>query len=249
MALPGSGTLSLSDIQTEFGGSNPISLSEYYGVAAGVPASGTIAIDDFYGTSASTAPPEFIFYEAQTATGGSGTYTFNFPSVTAGKYICLLAFSDSGGVAVPTGYTNYTTWASAGNSVQRYFMYKIAAGGETSVSFAHAHTAGVAICFVVSGVHVFADDSNTVGMPDAPSASVASGRRSVAFGFLDDDNITMTEPSGYTLTEAGSVTDGGSNTLSFICAYNNSTGTGTTNPAAFGGAGDDNWQALNVVVT
>lgn len=54
MALPSSGALALSDIQTEFGGSNPIGLSEYYGVATGVPASGTIAISDFYGTSAST---------------------------------------------------------------------------------------------------------------------------------------------------------------------------------------------------
>ena len=30
MTLPSSGTLSLSDLQTEFTGSNPISMSEYY---------------------------------------------------------------------------------------------------------------------------------------------------------------------------------------------------------------------------
>lgn len=51
MALPSSGPLSMSQIQAEFGGANPISLSEYYGVAAGVPASGTISIGDFYGKS------------------------------------------------------------------------------------------------------------------------------------------------------------------------------------------------------
>ena len=55
MALQSSGPISLSDIQTEFGGSNPISLSEYYGVATGVPASGTISMDDFYGTSAGSS--------------------------------------------------------------------------------------------------------------------------------------------------------------------------------------------------
>ncbi len=56
MALPLSGTLSLADIQTEFGGSNPISLSEYYRggpyVTAnntGVPTSGSISISNFYG--------------------------------------------------------------------------------------------------------------------------------------------------------------------------------------------------------
>ena len=50
-ALPSTGPLSMSQIQGEFGGSNPISLSEYYGAAAGVPGSGTISISDFRGKS------------------------------------------------------------------------------------------------------------------------------------------------------------------------------------------------------
>ena len=56
MTLQTSGPISLGDIQTEFGGSNPISLSEYYDVAAGIPASGTISISDFYGASAFVPP-------------------------------------------------------------------------------------------------------------------------------------------------------------------------------------------------
>jgi hypothetical protein len=51
MALQSSGAIKLSEIQTEFGGSNPISLSEYYAADVGVPASGEISIADFYGTS------------------------------------------------------------------------------------------------------------------------------------------------------------------------------------------------------
>lgn len=62
MPLPSSGPLALTDIQTEFGGSNPISLSEYYaggsfvpagttGTYGAVPSSGTISIRNFYGTS------------------------------------------------------------------------------------------------------------------------------------------------------------------------------------------------------
>ena len=62
MTLPTSGPLSLSDIQTEFGGSNPISLDEYYaggsyvpagttGTNGAVPSSGTISINNFYGTT------------------------------------------------------------------------------------------------------------------------------------------------------------------------------------------------------
>lgn len=54
MAVP-TGTASLLDIQNEFGGDTPISLSEYYGVVDGVPSSGTISIDDFRGKSQATA--------------------------------------------------------------------------------------------------------------------------------------------------------------------------------------------------
>ena len=63
MAIPSAGSaLSLSDIQTEFGGSNPIALSEYYaggdnvpsgttGDAGSIPSSGAIAVSQFYGSS------------------------------------------------------------------------------------------------------------------------------------------------------------------------------------------------------
>jgi hypothetical protein len=38
MTLPSTGALSLSQVQTEFGGSNPISMSEYYAGGARVAA-------------------------------------------------------------------------------------------------------------------------------------------------------------------------------------------------------------------
>ena len=74
MTLPTSGPLTLADIQTEFGGSNPISLSEYYsggayvpagtsGTNGAVPSSGAISIWNFYGTSA--------VLDTQTITSGS----------------------------------------------------------------------------------------------------------------------------------------------------------------------------------
>jgi hypothetical protein len=61
MPLPTSGQLSLNDIQVEFGGTNPISLTEYYagggfvpagtsGTNGAVPSSGTISVLSFYGT-------------------------------------------------------------------------------------------------------------------------------------------------------------------------------------------------------
>ena len=49
MVLQTSGAISFSQLQTEFLGSNPISLSEYYGAVDDVPASGALAVSDFYG--------------------------------------------------------------------------------------------------------------------------------------------------------------------------------------------------------
>lgn len=62
MAIPSSGSLALSAIQTEFGGSNPISMSEYYaggsnvpsgttGNNGNVPTSGALDFNDFRGSS------------------------------------------------------------------------------------------------------------------------------------------------------------------------------------------------------
>ena len=62
MALPSSGPLSINDIAGEFGGSTPHAMSEYYaggglvpagtsGTYGAVPSSGTISIQNFYGTS------------------------------------------------------------------------------------------------------------------------------------------------------------------------------------------------------
>jgi len=62
MAIPASGPLSMTTIQTEFGGTAPISLNEYYaggtyvpagtsGTYGAVPSSGTISIRNFFGTT------------------------------------------------------------------------------------------------------------------------------------------------------------------------------------------------------
>ena len=92
MVLPAWGnSLSLSQIQTEFGGSNPASLNEYYagganvpagtvgypgGVSTAIPSSGQISISNFFGASKITIvnPLTFngsTFLDEQTATTAS----------------------------------------------------------------------------------------------------------------------------------------------------------------------------------
>lgn len=85
MALPPSGPLSLSQIQGEFGGSNPISLSEYYRGGGfvtnnntSVPTSGTISISNFYGTVRRIFIPITI---------SSSTYNFDVYNNRGGSYV------------------------------------------------------------------------------------------------------------------------------------------------------------------
>ena len=55
MALPASGALTLNDIQTEFGGSNPIGINEYYAGGGLVP-SGTSGTHGAVPSSLRTLP-------------------------------------------------------------------------------------------------------------------------------------------------------------------------------------------------
>lgn len=88
MALPGSGTIRFSDIRDEFGGSNPVRLSDYYRGGAlvpdtsansGVPTSGAIKLSDFYGASALVFTPGFqnTSVTLTTSPGQLGQMTLN----------------------------------------------------------------------------------------------------------------------------------------------------------------------------
>jgi hypothetical protein len=131
MAIPLTGTISLTDIQTEFGGTNPVSLSEYYkggsyvlttDYAPNVPTSGAISVSDFYGARKTTlttltftaAGDNFVVLPATivgnlvvTMTGGSGG---------GGGPDSQPGLSGYGGLTV----TNAQTSVSAGDIVNAY---------------------------------------------------------------------------------------------------------------------------------
>jgi hypothetical protein len=91
MAIPASGPISLTTIQTEFGGTNPIGLNEYYkggayvsatDTAPNVPASGTITINNFYGAA--------VNIQGQAEYTTAGTYTWTCPAgVTSVSVLCV----------------------------------------------------------------------------------------------------------------------------------------------------------------
>lgn len=125
MTLPSSGPLTLANIQTEFGGSNPISLSEYYaggsyvpagtsGTYGAVPSSGTISIRNFYGTTAVV-----ISITDQTITGTAfapGTaYAYYF--LTGGGQV--EKSTQAGGI----NPTNIEQWCTPTTQAANYEVY------------------------------------------------------------------------------------------------------------------------------
>jgi len=123
MTLPTSGPLSLSDIQTEFGGSNPISLNEYYaggsyvpagttGTNGAVPSSGTISISNFYGTSKTiiqlTSPISVAY-----ASGGF------FPAVV-GYQLANDGYVYTGEGTFSPSYSQFEQWDTASSTVGNY---------------------------------------------------------------------------------------------------------------------------------
>jgi len=102
MALQSSGAISLANIQTEFGGTNPISLSEYYS-KGNAPASGEIQLAaDFYGTSDSVD----LDFTLQGGTTSRGAGTHSSVSIgTANTNRMVVISANSLNSAVPSGIT------------------------------------------------------------------------------------------------------------------------------------------------
>jgi len=132
MALQSSGAISIGDIAGEFGGSTPHSLSEYYGVASGVPSSGAISISNFYGKSnivftLSAISPSIYDYSLSTATAGL--------RVGADGYIYALGSespvnSSSSYVQMNTG----TDWIIPRSGMSSYYVYATKISGDNLTS-------------------------------------------------------------------------------------------------------------------
>jgi len=121
MAVPLTGPISLTDIASEFGGSNPISLTEYYkggayvtdtDYAPNVPTSGTISLSDFRGARKTTFSTITV-----TATGDNfivlpATFVGNITIVQ-----CAGAGGGGGGPDSQPGYSGYGGLQISGGNI------------------------------------------------------------------------------------------------------------------------------------
>lgn len=145
MALPSSGTISLQAIATEFGGSAPHAISEYYrggglvpntSVNAGIPTSGQIAFSNFYGGSA-TSPITYAGGSAQSS-GTSTTVNVLIPSSgVAGDMAIVCAYRRSGSSSptIPPGFTNLQSGGGGTQGITTAFRYITASDPGTTYPF------------------------------------------------------------------------------------------------------------------
>jgi len=149
MALPTS-VLGMGAIQTEFGGSNPIALSEYYGVNANVASSGTIRMASFLGISAAAPSAQvldrsgydFGYYSANCSsihqvggtclvTGSVGNYTWLLGGA-ASDYQVRYTKTGTSALSFSTGMAN-NTWIGLGTE-RRVWLAASSMGYYTSAA-------------------------------------------------------------------------------------------------------------------
>lgn len=132
MALPESGPISLGDIQAEFGGTNPVTLEEYYkggayvldsDYAPNVPTSGPISLSDFYGSKKNTLTTVTF--------NNPGDNIFVLPATFAGNITIVSMTGGGGGGGGPDSQPGYPGYggltvtggnisASAGDFINAY---------------------------------------------------------------------------------------------------------------------------------
>lgn len=119
MPLPSSGAISLLDVATEFGGTSPHALNEYYAAAAGVPASGVISLSDFYGKANQVV---FRIYPALSA----GTNVGNASDGSLTTYASFTNSNNSLSTAPPDADLHTFYGEMYVKSVRVYAKYRVA---------------------------------------------------------------------------------------------------------------------------
>lgn len=196
MALPISGPISLGAIQTEFGGSNPISMSEYYRGGAyvttnntGVPSAGVIQLDDFYG-----AVKQFAFTISSNLSTPQNLRTLALAAGWNGSDYLLVtnnAIISSNTTATPALTVN----GSFPNGVQLINTGTIVGMGGRGGNYGAAGSDGGAAMLVSSAITI-ANASGTL------AGGGGGGGSSTIFGWCGTDLTTCGGGGGSGLTQS-----------------------------------------------
>ena len=205
----------------------------------------------FTGVTAGTriAPTFVSSSSVNFAAATSGVLTLP-TGIQANDIVVALIGSDEGS-AIANSSTRWTlvTRIKGGTGFANgaIFQATITSSAETSIgTFTGLVTASNGIAYALRGCGGYAriaTSTGTVGMPDPPSLTAEFLNTVIlAIGFLDDDAVLPTAPAGY--VNLASVTSSAGFTT--MIAMNTITAGGAQNPAAFGGAGTDDWAAATM---
>lgn len=218
MAVP-SGTVSMTNLATEFGGATPHSLSEYYrggayvnsAVDSKVPTSGVVSLNDFRGVS--QIVPPIISYQGHV---NSTTRTITVP--TAGDkiiYCCTGSENDSGGVlssATIGGVSAVIQYAPSVSDTTGHFWRYMSngQGGATTISYSQ-YGGGSHYCWIIENVKSLhqgiagGGSWNFSGMSASKMYVVIAGNRSRGSG----GQHTFSATNGYNVTAHPHFNNGG----------------------------------------
>jgi hypothetical protein len=213
-----SGTISFQNIETEFGGSHPITMSEYYGKAVGIPASGTISMSQFQNKTA------FSAFSDTFTTAGSGTVTIPYGASTV-----TLSITGAGGPSgSPASYPNQDKHISGGGG---------GGGGYINWTISVAGYGGNTMSYVVGSGAVYGApnrDSSVTWLSISPTAfGGSSGGSPYGGSFAGDESPGVGGAGGST---------GGNGLSAPIDRYNGSDGSygdanGGAAPGGYSGGG------------
>jgi hypothetical protein len=192
MVLQSTGAISLENIQTEFGGATPISINEYYlnGIyttgtgATGIPTSGTISLNNFYGKSkiiGSIWPPAAVqsTYSNFGLPWGLGSTYYEFQAGASGTNLTRTGGSTFNNLGADNyqnrpNFINYQSLilqAKPGDTV-RFTWQTTALYGDYEVASALLHLGGG--WFVISSQAGYGSRQNSVDYTISASQPVGS---------------------------------------------------------------------------
>lgn len=174
MALQASGAISFSEIQTEFSGSNPISLSSFYRGGnvtnnnTNVPTSGAISFSNFYSALVNTIT--YVGGVTKASGGGGGSQTITIAGALTGGVavspsvgdLVILAYCVCGGNIIGGVSAGWTLYYDAYNAsptgrtqdTNLVIAYKFWAAGDSAVTYTVSTSGNNASASVV---HVYRD--------------------------------------------------------------------------------------------
>ncbi len=193
---------------------------------------------------------------------GSSLGTLDLPTGMQEDDLVIVVAGSDGDTAI-NDVSGWTTLKSttAGSVYSKLFGKYMGATPDTTIALSGGSTATAAAAYAVRGVakdifySILETASGATGDPDPPSIDFnAWGNNDIdalvlAIGILDDDNVTLTAPTGYgNLVQASSDNTGLTVGIASLAISGLEPDQGENVPA-FGGPGDDEWIAYSIALT